>query len=417
MNLLIVGINHASAPVELREKVALPPEQLSDALQNLARLPGLAEVAILSTCNRIEIIATVENVDEIKIIEWLASYHSMPINNLQPSIYIKRDKEAAHHAVRVACGLDSMVIGEPQILGQVKDAYDHSSQIGTLGSELHHLSQNTFRIAKRVRSETAIGESSVSIASTAVTLAKLLFSDLPSRNMLLIGAGETSELVGRQLRSAGFGKLTIANRTLENAKRLAKEVGGNAIGLQTIPSRLEDTDIVIASTASQLPVLGKGMVERAIRSRKHRPILMVDLAVPRDIEPEVGELRDIYLYSVDDLQEIINANLSNRLQAAAEAEVIIQEEIDSYLTHHESLANLEALVLFRAHHESIKTEELAKALDRLQKGGAPQEVIIQFANQLTSRLLHQPTLQLKSGNEPLIRAVSELYLLDASRRE
>ncbi|SVD58856.1 uncharacterized protein METZ01_LOCUS411710, partial [marine metagenome] len=208
-----------------------------------------------------------------------------------------------------------------------------------------------------------------------------------------------------------------ANRTLGSARQLAEELGGSAIDLQTIPSRLPDADIVIASTASQLPVLGKGMVERAIKSRKHRPVLMVDLAVPRDIEAEVGELRDIYLYSVDDLREIIDANLSSRRKAADEAEIIIHEEIASYRSRHESRTADETLVRFRAHHESIKTDELAKALDRLKKGGAPEEVITQLANQLTSKLLHQPTRQLKSGDDELLKAVADLYQLDDGSRE
>ena len=417
MNLQIVGINHASAPVELREKVAFSQEQLPNALEELALVADFAEVAILSTCNRTEIIATTRNVDEKKIISWLASYHGLPISSLKPSIYIKFNQEAVHHVVRVACGLDSMVIGEPQILGQMKDAYAHAGLIGTLGSELHRLSQNTFRIAKRVRSETTIGENSISIASTAVTLAELLFSNLPTRKVLVIGAGENSVLVCRHLKSAGFSKLIIANRTLENARRLAKELDVTAIDLKAMPSRLAEADIVITSTASELPVLGKGMVERAIKSRKHRPILMVDLAVPRDIEPEVGELRDIYLYTVDDLQEIIDINLSNRQQAAAEAEMIIEEEIASYRSRHESQAFEETLVRFRAHHELIKAEELAKALERLKKGGAPEEIITKLANQLTSKILHRPTRRLRSGDESLLRAISDLYLLEEGMDE
>ncbi|MEK9869453.1 MAG: glutamyl-tRNA reductase, partial [Gammaproteobacteria bacterium] len=315
MNLLIVGINHTSAPVEMREQVAFTPEQLVDALKTLAHHADLSEVAILSTCNRTEVIATSPSIDTQAIVNWLANYHGLNVTDLSPSIYEKLNKDAALHAVRVACGLDSMVIGEPQILGQVKEAYEHARRIGTLGTELQHLSQTTFRIAKRVRTETSIGENTVSVASTAVTLAGRLFSDLPACHILLIGAGDTSELVGQHLLSAGIYQITIANRTLENARRLAHELGGTAIDLQSIPAKLPEADIVIASTAARLPVLGKGVVERALKSRKHRPILMVDLAVPRDIEPEVAQLRDIYLYSVDDLQEIIEANLSDRLQA------------------------------------------------------------------------------------------------------
>ena len=412
MNLLIVGINHTSAPVELREKVAFTHEQLPNALKDISRVADFSEVAVLSTCNRTEIIAITDHANEKKVVDWLAAYHEMQVPALEPSIYTKRNQEAVYHAARVACGLDSMIIGEPQIFGQVKDAYEQADLIGTLGSELHHLSQNTFRIAKRVRSETAIGQSSVSIASTAVTLAEMLFSDLTNRNVLLVGAGETSKLVGRHLKSAGFRKLTIANRTLSNARKLAEELGGSAIDLQTIPSILPDADVVISSTASQLAVMGKGMVERTLKSRRHRPVMMIDLAVPRDIEPEVGELRDIYLYSVDDLQEIINANLNNRHHAAAEADLIIKREIASYRFRHESRETDETLVRFREHHEAIKTDELAKALIRLKKGGPADDVLAQFANQLTNKLLHRPTQQLKAGNNDIIKVISDLYQLD-----
>lgn len=412
MNLLIVGINHTSAPVELREKVAFTHEQLPNALKDISRVADFSEVAVLSTCNRTEIIAITEDANEKKVVDWLAAYHEMQVPALEPSIYTKGNQEAVYHAARVACGLDSMIIGEPQIFGQVKDAYEQADLIGTLGSELHHLSQNTFRIAKRVRSETAIGQSSVSIASTAVTLAEMLFSDLSNRNVLLVGAGETSKLVGRHLKSAGFRKLTIANRTLSNARKLAEELGGSAIELQTIPSILPDADVVISSTASQLAVMGKGMVERTLKSRRHRPVMMIDLAVPRDIEPEVGELRDIYLYSVDDLQEIINGNLNNRHHAAAEADLIIKREIASYRFRHESRETDETLVRFREHHEAIKTDELAKALIRLKKGGSADDVLAQFANQLTNKLLHRPTQQLKTGNNDIINVISDLYQLD-----
>ena len=412
MNLLIVGINHTSAPVELREKVAFTHEQLPNALKDISRVADFSEVAVLSTCNRTEIIAITDHANEKKVVDWLAAYHEMQVPALEPSIYTKRNQEAVYHAARVACGLDSMIIGEPQIFGQVKDAYEQADLIGTLGSELHHLSQNTFRIAKRVRSETAIGQSSVSIASTAVTLAEMLFSDLSNRNVLLVGAGETSKLVGRHLKSAGFRKLTIANRTLSNARKLAEELGGSAIDLQTIPSILPDADVVISSTASQLAVMGKGMVERTLKSRRHRPVMMIDLAVPRDIEPEVGELRDIYLYSVDDLQEIINANLNNRHHAAEEADLIIKREIASYRFRHESREADETLVRFREHHEAIKTDELGKALIRLKKGRSADDVLAQFANQLTNKLLHRPTQQLKAGNNDIIKVISDLYQLD-----
>ena len=416
MNLLIVGINHTSAPVEMREQVAFTPEQLVDALKTLAHHADLSEVAILSTCNRTEVIATSPSIDTQAIVNWLANYHGLNVTDLSPSIYEKLNKDAALHAVRVACGLDSMVIGEPQILGQVKEAYEHARRIGTLGTELQHLSQTTFRIAKRVRTETSIGENSVSVASTAVTLAGRLFSDLPACHILLIGAGDTSELVGQHLLSAGINQITIANRTLENARRLAHELGGNAIDLQSIPAKLPEADIVIASTAARLPVLGKGVVERALKSRKHRPILMVDLAVPRDIEPEVAQLRDIYLYSVDDLQEIIEANLSDRLQAADAAEQIVTEEVSAYRSRHETRHVDATMVRFRAWHENIKQDELDKALSRLERGVDPIEVLSQLANQLTNKFLHAPSAGIRdaasNGSDERLAAIRDLYDLD-----
>ncbi|MGB0691815.1 MAG: glutamyl-tRNA reductase [Pseudomonadales bacterium] len=416
MNLLIVGINHTSAPVEMREQVAFTPEQLVDALKDLAHHAHLSEVAILSTCNRTEVIATSPSLDTQAIVNWLADYHGLNVTDLSPSIYEKLNKDGALHAVRVACGLDSMVIGEPQILGQVKEAYEHARRIGTLGTELQHLSQTTFRIAKRVRTETSIGENSVSVASTAVTLAGRLFSDLPACHILLIGAGDTSELVGRHLLSAGINQITIANRTLENARRLAHELGGTAIDLQSIPAKLPEADIVIASTAARLPVLGKGVVERALKSRKHRPILMVDLAVPRDIEPEVAQLRDIYLYSVDDLQEIIEANLSDRLQAADAAEQIVTEEVSAYRSRHETRHVDATMVRFRALHENIKQDELNKALSRLERGVDPAEVMSQLANQLTNKFLHAPSAGIRDaaskGNDERLAAIRDLYDLD-----
>ncbi len=416
MNLLIVGINHTSAPVEMREQVAFTPEQLVDALKDLAHHATLSEVAILSTCNRTEVIATSHSIDTQAIVNWLADYHGLNVTDLSPNIYEKLNKDGALHAVRVACGLDSMVIGEPQILGQVKEAYEHARRIGTLGTELQHLSQTTFRIAKRVRTETSIGENSVSVASTAVTLAGRLFSDLPACHILLIGAGDTSELVGRHLLSAGINQITIANRTLENARRLAHELGGTAIDLQSIPVKLPEADIVIASTAARLPVLGKGVVERALKSRKHRPILMVDLAVPRDIEPEVAQLRDIYLYSVDDLQEIIEANLSDRLQAADAAEQIVTEEVSAYRSRHESRHVDATMVRFRALHENIKQDELNKALSRLERGVDPAEVMSQLANQLTNKFLHAPSAGIRdaasNGSDERLAAIRDLYDLD-----
>lgn len=416
MNLLIVGINHNSAPVELRERVAFTPEQFADALHQARKATGVAEVALLSTCNRTEIIATSKQTASDPILQWLAEYQGLPLDELAASTYHYLNREAALHAMRVASGLDSMVLGEAQILGQFKEAFEQARRIGTLGTELDHLAQTCFRIAKKVRTETAIGENSVSVASTAVTLAGQLFTNLAESRVLLLGAGETSELVGRHLVSAGLQQITIANRTLDNARRLAEQLGGKPIDLQSIPGKLAEMDIVIASTASQLPIIGKGTVERALKLRRQKPILMVDLAVPRDIEPEVSQLSDIYLYSVDDLQEIINQNLSNRQQAAKAAEDILQGEVAAYRTRHEQRAASELLVKFRARQLAMKEQELAKALTRLESGEDPTEVVSQLAEQLTNKMLHIPSVQLKNaaaeGEEEFLQAIIRLYELD-----
>ena len=415
MNLLIVGINHNSAPVELREKVAFTPEQLGDALHDLQEQAHLPEIAILSTCNRTEIIVSSPAGDAEVIVDWLAAYHQLLVSELAPSIYIHRTRQAVLHAMRVASGLDSMVVGEPQILGQFKECFEAAKRLGTMGPELGHLSRSTFRIAKRVRTDTSIGENSVSVASAAVTLARQLFSDLGKCSVLLIGAGETIELVSKHIHNAGIGKITIANRTLENARRLATGLAGDAIDLQSIPQKLIESDIVISSTAAQLPILGKGTVERALKSRKYRPILMVDLAVPRDIEPEVAELRDIYLYSIDDLQEIIDFNLNNRQDAAREADAILQSELVLFRSPKETRQANKTLVQFRQLHDEIKEQELEKAIYRLKNGDNPEQVINALANQLVNKIIHTPSVEMKEaaieGRQELLDAIAQLYQL------
>ncbi len=415
MNLLIVGINHNSAPVALREKIAFTPEQLGDALRDLSSHAGFNEVAILSTCNRTEILAACSHTSTAETIDWLAAYHQLTAADLGDSIYTYENREAARHAMRVASGLDSMVVGEPQILGQFKDCIEQARRTGTLGGELDKLSQLTFRVAKKVRSQTAIGENSVSVASTAVALSAQLFSNLQDCRVLLIGAGETSELVGKHLLGAGINQITVANRTIENARTLANTLNGKAIDLQAIPGQLAGADVVIASTAAQVPVLGKGTVERALKARKHKPILMVDLAVPRDIEPEVGDLRDIYLYSVDDLQEIISENLESRQDAAKEAESIVTEAAEDFRTLEETRDVEGMMVKFRHRHESLKQQELDKALAKLEKGEDPKDVLKQLANQLTNKIIHTPSVELKKAarnDAPELNAIAKLFQLD-----
>ena len=415
MHLNIVGINHHTAPVALREKVAFTPEQLQAALQDVGQRAGLSEVAILSTCNRTEIFTVSSTQTTQTVAHWLADYHQLQPDDLANSIYTKTDREAVLHAMRVASGLDSMIVGEPQILGQFKACFAEAKRLGTLGPELDILSQTTFRIAKRVRTDTAVGENSISVASIAVTLAEQLFSDLNQCKVLLIGAGDTIELVATHIHQAGVQSITIANRTPANARRLADAFGGEAIDLQSIPQRLGDADIVIASTASPLPILGKGTVERVLKIRKHRPILMVDLAVPRDIEPEVAGLKDIYLYSIDHLQEIINRNLLNRQEAATAAEAILLAESGHFRSRGDVRQESRTLVQFRQAHHDLKQQVLNKAMTRLQKGDDPEEVLVMLANQLVNKIIHTPSIELKNaaatGRQELLDAVTTIYQL------
>lgn len=413
MDLIIVGVNHQTAPVALRERVAFTPEQLRPALKDLASLAAVDEVCILSTCNRTEIYAVAEKNQAASIVNWLAEYHQESKQNLEPSIYHHAGDAALAHLMRVATGLDSMILGEPQILGQLKDSFTTAADVNVLGQHLNRISQNTYRIAKAVRTETAIGESTVSAASTAVDLARQLFADLSHCRALLVGAGETIEIVARHLQAANVANIVIANRSIHNALTLANEVGGIATLLGDLPEQLSQADIVITSTASELPIIGKGMAERALKIRRHQPIFMVDLAVPRDIEPEVNELRDVYLYSIDDLQQIIADNLSTREEAAAQAEVMIARAVAEFSREDKSREVTDILVKFRQKHETIKQAELEKALKRLEKGEDPAAVLTGLANQLTNKIIHQPSVQMKQakadGRDDILTALSDLF--------
>ncbi len=421
MDLLIVGVNHNTAPIDIREKVAFTPEQLGDALLDLKSNHKLDELTILSTCNRTEIYAIKKGHDPDGIVSWLADYHQLPLTTLESSIYTHSGQEAVRHIIRVASGLDSMVLGEPQILGQLKDGFASAKSNKVMGKNLDRLSQNTYRVAKQVRTQTSIGENPVSVASTAVVLASRLFSDFSTCNALIIGAGKTCELVGRHLRATNINNIVIANRTVGNAVTLATELDAKAIPLTAIADHLADIDIVVASTASQLPILGKGTVERAIKLRRHKPIFMVDLAVPRDIEPEVDKLRDVYLYGIDDLQQIINDNITSREQAAAQAETLIDQAIHEFGQVGKSLEAVNTLVRFRRKHDDIKNIELKKALDRLEKGDDPQKLLKTLANQLTNKIIHTPSVQIKQakvdGRDDILEAIEEIFQLEEDQED
>jgi glutamyl-tRNA reductase len=419
VTLLAFGINHKTAPVAIREKVAFAPDRLEAALHDLQSHTAISEAAIVSTCNRTELYCGLDDPDSLAVIDWFREYHHLSATDLDPYVYTHLDHAAVQHILRVASGLDSLVLGEPQILGQIKDAYHAASQAGTLGQQLNRLFQHTFLVAKQVRTDTAIGSSPVSVAFAAVSLARQIFSSLDQHTALLIGAGDTIELVARHLSEQQVKTIIVANRTVERARLLADQFSrGEAIALADIPERLVDADIVIASTASQLPILGKGAVERALKLRKHRPVFMVDIAVPRDIEPEVGELSDVYLYTVDDLHEVIEEGRQSREEAAQLAEEIIETQVEHYMGWLRSLEAVDVIRSYREQAEQIRDRALQQAQRQIAAGKDANEVMNELARTLTNKLLHQPTVQMNraafEGREDLLDKARELFDLKDS---
>ncbi|WP_404419841.1 glutamyl-tRNA reductase [Marinospirillum sp.] len=419
MRFLALGINHKTAPVALRERVAFSPSQLEEASQQLRAHQSIKEAAIISTCNRTEVYTLVEAGDVRPLMTWLSEFHNLSFDEVARHSYIHEDQSAIGHLMRVASGLDSMVLGEPQILGQIKDAYDLAKQNALLGSGLEQLFQQVFATAKRVRTETGIGTNPVSVAYAAVSLAQKIFSDLRDSSALLIGAGETIELVARHLRQAGVQKMVIANRTVERAQCLADEVQGEAVALSAIPDQLAKADIVISSTAAPLPILGKGMVERALKLRRHKPIFMVDIAVPRDIEPQVDELDDIFLFTVDDLQEVIDENLAARREAAQQAEELITASVQEFMRSLRVRDAGRMIGEFRQNAQQLAEAELQVALSQLAQGRDAQEVLHKLCRSLTNKWLHHPTLKIREASAEnrgdLLAAAAELLNLQAGQ--
>lgn len=413
MSIFVVGVNHKTAPVAIREQVAFSPERLAEALHSAK--PLAQEHLILSTCNRTELYANCADPQQLEqLIAWLARFHSIPQNKLQPYLFIYAEEQAVQHAMRVACGLDSLVLGEPQILGQLKTALQNATDAQATGHQLTHLMQHAFNTAKKVRTQTSIGANPVSVAFAAVSLSKQIFSQLEKQTALLVGAGETIELVGRHLTTNKIGHIIVANRNLERARKLADQYQGTAIGLPDIGDYLPKADIVISSTAAPLPIIGKGMVERALKSRKHRPMFMVDIAVPRDIEPEVGQLDDVYLYTVDDLQSVIEENLQSRRAAAEQAENMVLEEVQSFMGWLRAQEHRDTIRQFRQQNEAIRDEVLARAQKMLQNKNAA-EVLEFLANTLTNKLTHAPIQSMnqaaQSGNDVLLANAKTLFNL------
>ncbi|MDZ7828720.1 MAG: glutamyl-tRNA reductase [Halofilum sp. (in: g-proteobacteria)] len=422
MSLLALGLNHTTAPVEIRERVVFEPTSLQHALAGLTALPDVREAAIVSTCNRTEIYCSLGDApgDDRALLDWFHQWHGIDRERIEPCMYRHRDRDAIRHLLRVASGLDSMILGEPQIAGQLKEAWRTAQAAETLGQELGRLFQHAFTVAKEVRTETGIGVNPVSVAFAAVTLARQIFGDLDDRGALMIGAGETIELAARHLSAAGIGNLVVANRDPQRSLHVAEPFGGRGIALSQLPEVLHEADIVISSTASTLPILGKGAVEQALKRRRHRPMFMVDIAVPRDIEPEIGTLDDVFLYSVDDLQGVIEDNMSARRAAAAEAETIIEERVEAFVTWQRSLGAVDTIREFRDQADDIRSRTLEQARQALEQGRSPEEALEYLADTLTGRLIHNPTVAIRRAGEEereeLLAAARALFDLDGNGR-
>ena len=407
MTLWVLGLNHQTAPVELRERLAFNADALPGALASLRALPGVEEAALLSTCNRTELYAVAP--DSTALTGWL-DHHGQDV---EAYLYRHHGAEAVRHLFRVATGLDSMVLGEPQILGQVKDAWATARSEHALGHQLDRLFQQTFSVAKRARTDTRIGANPVSVASTAVRLAQNAFARLSESTVLLVGAGETVELAAKHLSEGKVQRLLIANRTLAHAQALASRHGGYALPLDELGRHLAEADVVFSATASREPVIVRPQIELALRARKRKPMLLFDLAVPRDIEAGVAELADAYLYTVDDLERAVEDNRRGRREAAAAAEAIIDLQVARYVETVEAGSRQEPIKRLRAHGEAARDEVLAKARHLLDAGKPADEALAFLANTLTNRLLHAPTVALREaalhGDGELARTIDKLF--------
>ncbi len=402
MQLLALGLNHVTAPVALRERIAFSAEQLRPALLGLrnvlsARIP---EAAILSTCNRTELYCVGTQAQELPAIltHWLSDFHRIPAHDLAPHLYTLPQQQAVRHAFRVASGLDSMVLGEPQILGQMKQAVHDADEAGSLGTHLHQLFQRTFAVAKEVRSTTEIGAHSVSMAAAGVKLAQRIFEDLRTTRILFVGAGEMIELCATHFAAQYPAHLEVANRTLERAPGLATRFNGHAMRLADLPERLAEFDIVVSCTASSLPLIGLGMVERAIKKRRHRPIFMLDLAVPRDIEPEAAQLDDVFLYTVDDLSTLVQSGTEQRQAAVAQAEAIIETRVQNFMHWLDTRSQVPRIRDLQTNAEALRQLELAHAQKLLAQGMDAAQVLEQLSQRLSNKFLNGPLQLLNNGS-------------------
>ncbi|MEO8302866.1 MAG: glutamyl-tRNA reductase [Betaproteobacteria bacterium] len=397
MSLYALGLNHQTAPIDVREQVVFSPDAMGHALRDLLARPKVKEAAILSTCNRTEVY--IHAAEPGPVARWLEDFHHVPADSLSPYLYTLPRERAVTHAFRVASGLDSMVLGEPQILGQMKQAVRHAESAGSLGLVLNRLFQRTFAVAKDVRTHTDIGSASISMAAASVKLAERIFPSLGDQRVLMIGSGEMIDLSATHFAARHPKSITIANRTLERGRQLAARYGAEAITLNEMPDRLPEFDIIVTCTASTLPILGKGLLERVIKARRHAPIFIVDLAVPRDVEPEAADLDDVFLYSLDDLMNIVKDNLQVRKEAVVQAEEMITAQAESFLRWLEGRTVVPTITALHGHHDALRAAELERARKLLAGGTPPGEVMELLARGLTNKFLHAPTQALNQAGD------------------
>ena len=413
MQLYIIGVNHTTAPIHIREQIAFHAERLASALRALTATL-VAEAVILSTCNRTEVYCLTQHPQPVG--DWLAQYHGISASTLMPYTYTLHGKKAIQHIFRVACGLDSMVLGEPQVLGQMKQAVKLANAAGTLGQGLYPFFQYTFEVAKAVRTQTSIGENTVSLATAAVKIARRIFGDLSQQRLLMIGAGDMIEVCTEHFVGQGARDIVVANRSLGRATNLAKKFSARALLLTEMSSQFPQFDIVLTSTASTLPIIGLGLVESALKQRRQRPMLMLDLAVPRDIEPQVTALNDVFLYTVDDLGEVVSRAMENRQQAAFDAEAMVLEHVETWQQRVQLRQTTPTIRALRDLADEARKVELARAQKRLARGDPALEVLEKLSLALTNKLMHPPSNALKNSQgasqQTLIDVLRALYSLD-----
>jgi glutamyl-tRNA reductase len=421
MPLFTIGISHHTAPIEIREKVAITRSEYADRVQELCAMPGVEEVIILGTCNRTEIYCLSSETGKETLMDWIHQINDITPGELDQHFYGYQGEEAARHLIRVASGLDSLVLGETQILGQLKEAWQLAHDAGSMGKVLDRLFQHTFAAAKAIRTTSGISDHSVSVAYTAVVLARQIFGELRSQTVVLVGAGEMVQLCGRHLREQGIAKLLIVNRSKEKAEELAAELDATALTLDKLNDALPEADILISSTASPEPVIRRRDVRSALKKRRHRPMFLVDIAVPRDIDPQVSSLKDVYLYTIDDLQQVVDENMQQRSKAAQSAQSDVDAAVDDFMRWMYGLRAARSLKRIRQQSHEHERDLSEKALRKLRAGQDPVEVVQQLASTLTNRILHLPTKRLRelaeSQDYELLKAADRIFRPDGQDEE